>query len=225
MRKLFLLGMLFAATVCNAQVVLWDGEDKEVGSRGGFWDRGNPSVVENPEKDGINTSNKCLKFTMIGDEFGQKHVACPFGVWTQPNLAGNRRLSFMIKKSVNENVLVELSDPTNGAPNYWQKTTAKYDNADKWQKLVFDFSANEGLNDYPGVMTITAQTDEIVSTQNVFIDNIVIENPNNEDVTGITDVRGKRAEAKGVFFDLQGRRVTQPTKGLYIVNGKKVTQY
>ena len=108
---------------------------------------------------------------------------------------------------------------------YWEKTTAKYDSADKWQKLVFDFSANEGLNDYPGVMTITAQTDEIVSTQNVFIDNIVIENPDDEDVTGITDVRGKRAEAKGVFFDLQGRRVTQPTKGLYIVNGKKVTQY
>ena len=88
---------------------------------------------------------------------------------------------------------------------------------------MFDFSANEGLNDYPGVMTITAQTDEIVSTQNVFIDNIVIENPDDEDVTAITDVRGKRAEAKGVFFDLQGRRVTQPTKGLYIVNGKKVS--
>ena len=29
--------MLFAATVCNAQVVLWDGTDKEVGSDGGFW--------------------------------------------------------------------------------------------------------------------------------------------------------------------------------------------
>ena len=24
------------------------------------------------------------------------------------------------------------------------------------------------------------------------------------------------------FFDLQGRRVAQPTKGLYIVNGKKI---
>ena len=88
---------------------------------------------------------------------------------------------------------------------------------------MFDFSANEGLNDYPGVMAITAQTNEPVASQNVFIDNIVIENPDDEDVTGITDVRGKRAEAKGVFFDLQGRRVTQPTKGLYIVNGKKVS--
>lgn len=30
MKKLFLLATMFAATVCNAQIVLWDGEDKEV---------------------------------------------------------------------------------------------------------------------------------------------------------------------------------------------------
>ena len=144
MKKLFLLSMLFAATVCNAQVVLWDGEDASITSRneyGGFWDRGNPSVVDNPEKDGINPSDKCLKFTMTGDAFGQKHVACPFRDWIQPNLAGNRRLSFMIKKSVNENVLVELSDPTNpGAEGYWQKVAAWYGGSGKWQKVVLDFT-------------------------------------------------------------------------------------
>ena len=32
----------------------------------------------------------------------------------------------------------------------------------------------------------------------------------------------KSVEKNGGFFDLQGRRVDQPTKGLYIVNGKKV---
>ena len=46
MKKVFLLAMLFAATVCNAQVVLWDGTDKEVGSDGGFWNRADPTVVE-----------------------------------------------------------------------------------------------------------------------------------------------------------------------------------
>lgn len=167
--------MLFATTVCNAQVVLWDGEDKELGSMGGFWDRCTPSVVENPEKDGINTSDKCLKFTMTGDDFGQKHVACPFRDWIQPNLAGNRRLSFMIKKSVNENVLVELSDPTNGADNYWQKVAAWYGGDGKWQKVVLDFSTNEGLNDFPGVMAITGQTSSVTEAQDVYIDNIVIE--------------------------------------------------
>ena len=29
-------------------------------------------------------------------------------------------------------------------------------------------------------------------------------------------------EVRGDFFDLQGRKVANPTKGLYIVNGKKV---
>lgn len=40
--------------------------------------------------------------------------------------------------------------------------------------------------------------------------------------TGVADVRGKTADVRADYFDLQGRRVTQPTKGLYIVNGKKV---
>ena len=40
--------------------------------------------------------------------------------------------------------------------------------------------------------------------------------------TGITDVRGGMTTVRGEYFDLQGRRVAQPTKGLYIVNGKKV---
>ncbi len=40
--------------------------------------------------------------------------------------------------------------------------------------------------------------------------------------TGVNDVRGKMADVRGDFFDLQGRKVANPTKGLYIVNGKKV---
>ena len=40
--------------------------------------------------------------------------------------------------------------------------------------------------------------------------------------TGVNDVRSKMADVRGDFFDLQGRKVANPTKGLYIVNGKKV---
>ena len=174
-----MLVFAMAAMTAQAQVVLWDGEDASITSRnayGGFWDRGNPSVVDNPEMDGINKSAKCLKFTMTGDDFGKKHVACPFRDWIQPNLAGNRRLSFMIKKSVNENVLVELSDPTNpGAEGYWQKVAAWYGGSGKWQKVVLDFSTNEGLNDFPGVFAITGQTSSVTEAQDVYIDNIVIE--------------------------------------------------
>ena len=40
--------------------------------------------------------------------------------------------------------------------------------------------------------------------------------------TGIDEVRGQMEEVRGDFYDLQGRKVVKPTKGLYIVNGRKV---
>ncbi|MBR0260038.1 MAG: hypothetical protein IJQ49_07225, partial [Prevotella sp.] len=40
--------------------------------------------------------------------------------------------------------------------------------------------------------------------------------------TSINEVRGKMEDVSGEYYDLQGCRVSQPTKGLYIVNGKKV---
>lgn len=43
-----------------------------------------------------------------------------------------------------------------------------------------------------------------------------------EETTGISDVTGKTENVKSEYFDLSGRRVAHPTKGLYIVNGKKV---
>ena len=50
---------------------------------------------------------------------------------------------------------------------------------------------------------------------NVFIDF--------DEPTGIKTVKGAESMSKeSVFFDLQGRRVAQPVKGMYIVNGKKV---
>ena len=41
------------------------------------------------------------------------------------------------------------------------------------------------------------------------------------DVTGI-NLTPALSQSKGVYFDLMGRKVAQPTKGLYIVNGRKV---
>ena len=42
-----------------------------------------------------------------------------------------------------------------------------------------------------------------------------------ENTAGINTVQGSELKVNG-YFDLQGRKVAQPTKGLYIVNGKKV---
>ena len=43
-----------------------------------------------------------------------------------------------------------------------------------------------------------------------------------DDTTGIKSLTPALTEGEGVYYDLSGRRVAQPTKGLYIINGKKV---
>ena len=43
-----------------------------------------------------------------------------------------------------------------------------------------------------------------------------------DDVTGIESLKAEKNVADGQWFNLAGQRVAQPTKGLYIQNGKKV---
>ena len=43
-----------------------------------------------------------------------------------------------------------------------------------------------------------------------------------DDVTGVNEVRSQKEDVRSEWFDLQGRKVAQPQKGLYIVNGRKV---
>lgn len=162
---------LMASATMFAQTTLWDGENQEIGTQGGLWTDGSPTVVVNPEKDGINTSDKCLMFTMTQ---GSKFVKIPFHDWIKPSMDGSKRISLMIKKPQNENVQIEICDPTVGSDGYWKKTASYYSGDGKWQKIVFDFSTN-GDFDYPGTMTITAQTGDVTEEQNVYIDNVKIE--------------------------------------------------
>ncbi len=172
MKKFTLTVVALLASVGGfAQSTLWNGEDRELGTQGGFWGDGSPVVVENPEKDGVNSSDKCIKFVMTNDS---KIVKLPFREWMNPSMSGSKRVSLMIRKSSAENVQIELSDPTDGTAGYWHKVATWYGDAGKWQKLVFDFSTN-GDFDNPGIMTVTAQTGDVDGEQEVFIDNIAIE--------------------------------------------------
>lgn len=178
MKKFTLVALaMMASASCFAQTkpqILWDGEDPEITNRNdnaGFWNDGTPVLFDNPETDGINNSAHCLKFTITKDS---KVVKLPFREWMKPSMNGSKRISLMIKKNVNENVCVELSDPTDGSVGYWKKQVVWYSGDNKWQKLVFDFSSN-GDFDNPGIMTITAQTGDVNAEQTVYIDNIVIE--------------------------------------------------
>ena len=194
MNKITLIALaLMASATSFAQTTLWNGEEENLKNDeyhiASFWKDGAPELVDNPEKDGINTSAHCIKFTMTNDN-KIKMVKLPFGEWFKESMNGSKRISLMIKKDVNENVMVELSDPTNGGEGYWKKQVVYYTGEGKWQKLVFDYTAN-GDFDYPGVMTITAQTGNVYAEQDVYIDNIVIEDAPRINGKLISEYNGK----------------------------------
>ena len=56
------------------------------------------------------------------------------------------------------------------------------------EKIVLDFSTNANLNDFPGVMAITAQTGDVNEPQEVWVDNLVIEEPAKVDGVKLTDL-------------------------------------
>ncbi|WP_294920535.1 hypothetical protein [uncultured Prevotella sp.] len=177
MKKFTLVALaMMASASCFAQTTLWNGEDTKItsGEHAGFWGDASPVLADNHETDGINTSAHCLKF-VITKGGNNNTVKLPFKDWIKPSMNGSKRVSLMIKKENAENVIVQLSDPTDGSTGYWYNQATWYDGGNKWQKLVFDFTAN-GDFDKPGVMSITPQAGNIDGDQIVYIDNIVIEN-------------------------------------------------
>lgn len=156
---------LMASATMFGQTVLWNGEDYDISSKGDFWDRCNQEVVENPTKDGINTSGKCLKFTITGNDF--EHSSAAKGLTC--DAFDSKRLSLMIKKDVSSNVRVEIK-----CNDVIKKVVAWYDGAGEWRKLYFDFSTNE-VEGTPTEITIYPTTDNVDGEQVVYIDNIQIE--------------------------------------------------
>lgn len=196
MKKFTLVALaMMASASCFAQTTLWNGEDKEIGewnSSNGFWDRLLPAVVENQDKDGINTSDKCTKFTITGNEYGNGSIVLPINDGL--NMSTNKRLSIMIKKPLWSNVIIELSDGT-----YHKKIAANYGggNEGKWQKLVFDFTNNCDFGNvnptqlaiYPGIENGQDPSQEI------YVDNIVLED--NPTVDGLSLWNAKESSLSG----------------------------
>lgn len=152
---------LMASATMFGQTVLWNGENYD----SDFWERCNREVVENPSKNGINTSAKCLKFTITGNEWNNgsaaKGLTC--------DAFDSKRLSLMIKKEANSNVRVEIK-----CNDVMKKVVAWYDGAGEWRKLYFDFSTNNAEGT-PTEITIYPTTDNVEGEQVVYIDNIQIE--------------------------------------------------
>ena len=166
MKKVFTLCVAIMASVATfAQTTLWNGEDKDVNTDGGFWDRCSSKVVENPQKEGVNTSDKCLQFEISGNEWNKGSAAMSLN---SPSFE-SKRISLMIKKDLNSNVRIEIK--CNGVI---KKVAAWYDGKGTWQKLYFDFSTNRGEGN-PTEITIFPTTDEVIEKQTIYLDNIQIE--------------------------------------------------
>ena len=137
MRKLFLLSMLFAATTGFSQIVIWNGEDKESGSDGGFWGRADATVVDEG-------GNKCLKIKTKAnpnpEDWANEHFNAhlPFSA----DFKGLRRLSFRIKMEPGHNVLLKLKHGSAEAHRLFY-----YGGGNTWQKLNFEFSVGPNNTD------------------------------------------------------------------------------
>lgn len=175
MKKFTLVALaMMASASCFAQTTFWDGEHSNIGdAASGFWDRCNPVVVANPVKDGINKTDKCVKFTITGNNFDNGSIVLPIN--NGLDMSTNKRLSIMIMKPLWSNVIIELSNGT-----YHKRIAANYGggNEGKWQKLVFDFSEYHNDLDvsHPTELAIYPMLEDgQTGPQDIYVDNIVHE--------------------------------------------------
>jgi len=149
MKKVFLLGILFVSTVCNAQVVLWDGTNKEVNSDGGFWNRAEPTVVEEE-------GNKIMKFTLKDNPGGWDKEHCNFALpLGEVDFKALRRMTMRVKMADTHNVLVKIVKDGDGGYNtgrlFW------CGNPNEWNILTFEWA-------------VGPESDKIVDTGNTVLE-------------------------------------------------------
>ena len=165
--------MLFAATTSFSQVILWNGDDKEAGSDGGFWKRADPTVVEE-------NGNKCMKFTLKANPGGwdQEHhnAALPVG---DADFKDLRRITFRIKMADKHNVMLQL-EGKDGAYN--AKRVFWYDTPNEWQVMVYEYAAgpdSEKITDTGNNVLAIWPYEETSQGEGktFFIDDIKVEGP------------------------------------------------
>ena len=165
--------MLFAATTSFSQVILWNGDDKEVGSDGGFWKRADPTVVEE-------NGNKGMKFTLKANPGGwdQEHHNAALPV-SDADFKDLRRITFRIKMADKHNVMLQL-EGKDGAYN--AKRVFWYDTPNEWQVMVYEYAAgpeSEKITDTGNNVLAIWPYEETSEGEgkSFFIDDIKVEGP------------------------------------------------
>ena len=115
------------------------------------FDGGNASVINNPFKSGINTSNKVGKMVKGpgGQMWGGSFIELPNAI----NFSGSKILRMKVyAPKVGTKVLLKVENATNGGISFEKEVTTTTANA--WEDLTFDFSAINTANSYHKVVVI-----------------------------------------------------------------------
>jgi hypothetical protein len=115
------------------------------------FDGGNATVVNNPFKTGINTSNKVGKMVKGpgGQPWGGSFIELPAPI----NFSGSKTLRMKVySPRVGAKVLLKVENATNGAISFEKEVSTTTANA--WEDLTFDFSTINTANSYHKVVVI-----------------------------------------------------------------------
>jgi hypothetical protein len=115
------------------------------------FDGGNATVVNNPFKTGINTSNKVGKMVKGpgGQMWGGSFIELPSAI----NFSGSKTLRMKVyAPRVGTKVLLKVENATNGGIAFEKEVSTTTANA--WEDLTFDFSAINTANSYHKVVVI-----------------------------------------------------------------------
>ena len=151
------------AMTASAQTVIFDGES---GSKNPWWDDASATIANNPTKDGINISDKCLQITANND---QKCAKLGMG---GTSLNGMRRISFMIKMSESGvNVKVKLiKDGT-----YYLSRAVWYDGNGAWQKKTVLFPETSVVDANTCIELFPHENESYGDDLVAYIDNVQLE--------------------------------------------------
>ena len=123
----------------------------------------------------------------------------------------------LISGSEGEHILTSEASPVDVSDNKLQAATNAV-TADGTQYILANGGSGIGFYKAKSGTTIAAGKAYLSSSAGSPALTFVFEGG----TTGITDVKNSNTVSGFNFFNLKGQRVAQPTKGLYIVNGKKV---
>ena len=162
-KQLFMLAFAMVAMTASAQTVIFDGES---GSKDPWWGDASATIANNPTKDGINISDKCLQITANND-----HKCAKLGMGGT-SLNGMRRISFMIKMP-ESGVNVKVKLIKDGV--YYLSRAVWYDGNGAWQKKTVLFPETSVVDANTCIELFPHENESYGGDLVAYIDNVQLE--------------------------------------------------